>query len=47
MTTNKNTPTELDFVYESTLYRALSLGYTRRLAEDLAREAVKDHFTNG
>lgn len=35
---------ELDIVFESVLYRAISLGYPRRRAEDLARQAVLDYF---
>jgi hypothetical protein len=35
---------ELDIVFESVLYRALSLGYSRQRAEDLARNAVADYF---
>ena len=35
---------ELDLVYTSTLGRALQLGYSRRRAEDLARQAVLDYF---
>lgn len=35
---------ELDFVYETTLSRALHLGWSLQRAEDFARSAVVDYF---
>jgi hypothetical protein len=35
---------ELDLVYDSTLARALTLGWSRQRAEDFARAAVVDYF---
>ena len=35
---------ELDFVYESTLGRALQLGYPEHRARKLAQDAVLDYF---
>lgn len=44
---NADLDRELDYVYGSTLYRALDLGYSRQRAEDLARAAVKDYYERG
>lgn len=39
--------TELDFVYETTLARALNLGYSPQQARERAAQAVKDHWETG
>ncbi len=38
---------ELDFIYELIYARARSWGNDERRAQDLAREAVRQHFTSG
>lgn len=38
---------ELDFVYETTLARALNLGYSPQQARERAAQAVKDHWETG
>ena len=35
---------ELDLVYDSTLAKALTLGWSRQRAEDFARAAALDYF---
>lgn len=44
MSNEETIKSELDFVYETTLSRALHLGWSLQRAEDFARSAALDYF---